>query len=148
VSRALTPALSGTTLGSNSRGGTDPLFLPSEDRAYELIRRYFSDTGTIFPFIDEQRIFNAYKNAIKNGFTSVSRSQLCILNLVFAFATFLNSGPEQVAGVNAAESEAFYQRALVLSTSSRNLHFADVETGWILLSGILQANRHQFKHSC
>ena len=91
---------------------------------------YFSNTGTIFPFIDEQRILNAYTTARKHGFYGVSRSQLCILNLVFAFATFLNARPKQGASIKIAESESFYQRAHALATSNNDsLRFADIETG-------------------
>ncbi|OAL37349.1 hypothetical protein AYO20_03198 [Fonsecaea nubica] len=89
--------------------------LPPEARALHLIRLFFSDTGMLFPYIHEQDILRTYSAARRNRFSAVSRSWLCLVNAIFAFATYISAKPDQSAEKNAAESEIFIERAQALS---------------------------------
>ena len=132
VSRAQSPLASGTTPASAIRNAVEPLRLLPEQRAYDLMRLFFSDTGMMFPFIDEQHVLKAYTIFKDNRYSGITRSWLCLFNSIFAFATYISAKPDQPVSKNAAESEVFFNRALALS-KNESLRFADVETGKILI---------------
>lgn len=130
VSRAPSPI---TTLLSETspvaaRQGVNVRSLPYEDRALHLIKLFFSDTGMLFPYIHEEGILRTYAAARRNRFAAVSRSWLCLLNTIFAFATYVSARPDQPAEKNAAESEIFIERAQALATEIE-LKSASLETG-------------------
>lgn len=129
VSRAASPV---TTLSETSPALRSQFVnirsLPSESRALHLIRLFFSDTGMLFPYIHEQDILRTYSAARRNKFTAVSRSWLCLVNVIFAFATYISARPEQPAEKNAAESEVFIERAQALSADIE-LKSANLESG-------------------
>ncbi|OAL32981.1 hypothetical protein AYO22_00066 [Fonsecaea multimorphosa] len=106
--------------------------LPPEERALHLIRLFFSDTGMLFPYIHEQDILRTYSAARRNRFTAVSRSWLCLINAIFAFATYISAKPDQSAEKNAAESEIFIERAQALSAEIE-MKSASLETVQCLL---------------
>lgn len=134
VSRAASP---GTTLLSEtspiSRFAINFRSLPSESRALHLIRLFFSDTGMLFPFIHEEGVLRTYAAARQNRFAAVGRSWLCLLNVIFAFATYISARPDQSAEKNAAESEIFIERAQALAAEIE-LKSANLETGNFLLA--------------
>ncbi|KAG9773388.1 AAT family amino acid transporter, partial [Aureobasidium melanogenum] len=132
VSRAVSPV---TTLSDSppmTRQAVNIRSLPSESRALHLIRLFFSDTGMLFPYIHEQEILRTYSAARKNRFAAVSRSWLCLLNGIFAFATYISARPDQSVWKNAAESEIFMERAQALSADIE-LKSANLETVQCLL---------------
>jgi hypothetical protein len=102
--------------------------LPSESRALHLIRLFFSDTGMLFPYIHEQDILRTYSAGRRNRFSGVSRSWLCLVNVIFAFATYISARPDQSAERNAVESEVFIERAQLLSAEIE-IRSANLETG-------------------
>ena len=102
--------------------------LPAESRALHLIRLFFSDTGMLFPYIHEHAILRTYSAARRSRFAAVSRSWLCLINVIFAFATCLSARPDQSAEKNAAESEIFIERAQALSAEIE-MKSASLETG-------------------
>ncbi|KAH0831548.1 hypothetical protein FOPE_00461 [Fonsecaea pedrosoi] len=106
--------------------------LPPEARALHLIRLFFSDTGMLFPYIHEQDILRTYSAARRNRFSAVSRSWLCLVNAIFAFATYISAKPDQSAEKNAAESEIFIERAQALS-GEIEMKSASLETVQCLL---------------
>jgi hypothetical protein len=106
--------------------------LPAEARALHLIRLFFSDTGMLFPYIHEQAILRTYSAARQSRFTAVSRSWLCLINVIFAFATYISANPDQSAEKNAAESEVFIERAQALS-GEIEMKSASLETVQCLL---------------
>lgn len=110
------------------------LSLPAEARALHLIKLFFSDTGMLFPYIHEQAILRTYSAARRNRFTAVSRSWLCLINVIFAFATYISARPDQSAEKNAAESEIFIGRAQALSAEIVELKSASLETGMFVTS--------------
>jgi hypothetical protein len=88
--------------------------LPPEPLARELIRRYFSNTGQLFPYIHEQTFIEQYNQMKLDNFRSVRRMWLGLLNMVFAMATSVSLSPDgQVSGAakRAAESDIYYRRA-------------------------------------
>ena len=106
--------------------------LPAESRALLLIKLFFSDTGMLFPYIHEQDILRTYSAARRSRFTVVSRSWLCLVNVIFAFATYISAKPDQSAEKNAAESEIFIERAQALSAEIE-MKSASLETVQCLL---------------
>jgi hypothetical protein len=129
VSRVASPVT--TTLSETSpiaRLHINVRSLPAEARAQRLIRLFFSDTGMLFPYIHEQNILRTYSAARRNRFTAVSRSWLCLINVIFAFATYISARPDQSAEKNAAESEIFIERAQALSAEIE-MKSASLETG-------------------
>jgi hypothetical protein len=88
--------------------------LPPEPLARELIRRYFFNTGQLFPYIHQQTFLGKYNQMKKDNFRGVRRMWLGLLNVVFAMATSVSLSPDgQVSGAarRAAESEIYYRRA-------------------------------------
>ncbi len=130
VSRAVSPV---TTLPSETspvapRHGVNYRSLPSESRALHLIRLFFSDTGLLFPYVHEEGVLRAYAAARQNRFMAVGKSFLCLVNVIFAFATYISARPDQTAEKNAAESEIFIERAQAL-VSDIELKSTNLETG-------------------
>ncbi|OCT54128.1 C6 transcription factor [Cladophialophora carrionii] len=133
VSRVASPVT--TTLSETSpiaRQHINVRSLPAEARAQHLIKLFFSDTGMLFPYIHEQDILRTYSTARQNRFTAVSRSWLCLVNVIFAFATYISARPDQSAEKNAAESEIFIERAQALSAEIE-MKTASLETVQCLL---------------
>ena len=93
------------------------LVIPTEDRAVHLMRLYFSDTGLMFPFISENKVMSSYYHFKERHFSGIPRSFLCLLNMMFAFATYISAKPEQAVSKSAAESEIFFNRAFHLSSN-------------------------------
>jgi hypothetical protein len=130
VSRAASPTITADdpTPRPRSSRSANIRAIPSETRAVHLIKLFFSDTGTMFPYMHEQAILDSYYNAKEHRFAAVSRSWLCLLNVIFAFATYITAHPEQSTEKNAAESEVFIDRAQALSSEIQMKH-ATIETG-------------------
>jgi hypothetical protein len=129
VSRAASPVT--TTFSETSplgRHNVNVRSLPTEGRALNLIKLFFSDTGLLFPYIHEQDILRTYSAARRHRFTAVSRSWLCLVNVIFAFATYISAKPDQSAEKNAAESEIFIERAQSLAAEIE-MKSASLETG-------------------
>ena len=82
----------------------------------------------LFPYVHETGVLGTFAAVRRNRFTAVSRSWLCLLNVIFAFATYLSARPDQTAEQNAAESEIFIERAQALA-SEIELKSASLETG-------------------
>jgi hypothetical protein len=88
--------------------------LPPDPLARELIRRYFSNTGQLFPYIHEGTFIEKYNQMQREDFKGVRRMWLGLLNVVFAMATSVSLSPDgQVFGAakRAAESDIYYRRA-------------------------------------
>lgn len=132
VSRMASPVTTISETSPTTRHHINIRSLPSETRALHLIRLFFSDTGMLFPYIHEQEILRTYSAARRNRFASVSRSWLCLVNVIFAFATYISARPDQSVEKNAAESEIFIERAQALSTEIE-MKSANLETGKYLI---------------
>jgi hypothetical protein len=92
--------------------------LPTDLVSRELLGRYFSNTGLLFPYIHERSFMVTFDQASENNFKGVRRSWLALLNIMFAHAVVhppsLRSTPRS-DGASAvrrtAESEIYYRRA-------------------------------------
>jgi hypothetical protein len=60
--------------------------LPTDFVSRELLSRYFSNTGLLFPYIHEQSFMATFDQASENHFKGVRRSWLALLNIMFAHA--------------------------------------------------------------
>lgn len=89
--------------------------LPAEQDALRLIGLFFNDTGVLFPYVYKPDVLEAYASAKAKRFVGVSRPVLCLLNIIFAFATYISLNPETLAEEDARAAEAFFQRARQLA---------------------------------
>lgn len=107
---------------------SSPCVLPSETHAMTMIQRFFADTGMLFPFISKEFIVNSYQAARATNYRRVKRSWLCLLNMIFAFATFTHSPGHRSMEKNIVESKVFFNRAQDLLAEWK-LRLADLEVG-------------------
>ncbi|OQV06994.1 Fungal specific transcription factor domain-containing protein isoform 2 [Cladophialophora immunda] len=92
--------------------------LPPDSVARELLNWYFSNTGLLFPYINEQSFMATFEQASKDKFKGVRRVWLALLNIVFAHAmvharenTTTPGSVESTAAKASAESEIYFRRA-------------------------------------
>lgn len=135
VSRLQSPDAPTVASAHLNTASVSPLVLPPECRAVHLMKLYFSDTGTMFPFINEKQVLASYYSFKRKQFSGMPRSLLCLFNAIFAFATYISAKPEQAVPKNAAESDVFFSRALALC-SNNNQQSSDIETGGLLAHSI------------
>lgn len=90
--------------------------LPPTGHAIRLIKLFFKDTGLMFPYVYEQYVIRSYHAARGRNFTGVSRPFLALLNVIFAFSTYITGKPGDVATGCANDAQVFYSRARVLSS--------------------------------
>ncbi|KAI1324929.1 fungal-specific transcription factor domain-containing protein [Xylariaceae sp. FL0255] len=92
-------------------GGVNIYVLPAEDHMASMIKDYFAKTGHLLPFIHEESFFQSYHNMKSTNFTTVRRTWLGLLNIIFAMATTLANTPHLPSERRIEESDVFYQRA-------------------------------------
>lgn len=100
----------------------DPLAIPPEAEATRLIDVYFSETGLLFPFIQENYFRASYNDAKSKRFIGVRRSYLCLLQSMLAMAAHI----DDTRGLQ--EAEKYYRRAFALQIRS-DPKLANLETG-------------------
>lgn len=88
--------------------------LPTEERTCELISRYFSDTGLLFPYIHEETFWESYNEMKSSNFTRTRRSWLGLLNIIMALATSTTIDTGSSAEERLRECDIYYQRAMGL----------------------------------
>ncbi|KAF7627707.1 C6 transcription factor [Aspergillus flavus] len=91
---------------------TDPL-LPSSEETLQLIRRYFYDTGLLFPYIHPPTFFETY-HQFKNNAKKVRRTWLGLLNIMLAMAKVTAVSARAQAELRIKESTRYYRQALNL----------------------------------
>lgn len=76
------------------------------------------------PFIERHKFFETYQQMIDHGISSVRRSWLGLLNMMFAMATSANFGHHRTVTADApnSSSDLFYKRAMILS--DRQIRYA------------------------
>jgi hypothetical protein len=102
--------------------------LPPDNETRDLLRRYFSNTGLLFPFIHEPTFFQEYEDMRSETIPKVRRTWLGLLNMVLAMASSTSADFERPAAVRRRESDVFYQRAHELCRRQM-LRGASLETG-------------------
>ncbi|GIZ46982.1 hypothetical protein CKM354_001008400 [Cercospora kikuchii] len=111
LARAASPQPRDRTTSGTLPGAADIRILPSEKHVMRLIELFFNDTGLLFPFVCKQQVLQAYNAAKVAGFSGVSRPLLCLLNVIFAFATYISIHPGSASKADANDAEVFFQRA-------------------------------------
>ncbi|KFZ23187.1 hypothetical protein V502_02339 [Pseudogymnoascus sp. VKM F-4520 (FW-2644)] len=116
-------------------GGVNIYALPSEPRAWSLIRKYFLKTGQLLPFIHEQSFCETYFQMKRDNCTMARRTWLGLLNIVFAMAATLSIDGDMSSEKRIEESDVYYQRANSLcdKESRRNISVELVQ--YLLISG-------------
>ena len=117
---------------SRSQSQKDTLYsLPPANVCHDLIDRYFSNTGLLFPYIHKESFMESYKAFEAGKFRQARRTWLGVLNMILAMASTTAVHENNVKGAKQRiqESEVFYQRALVIC-QSQMLRGTSLETGW------------------
>ena len=118
---------------SSKRGEENSIFaVPPQAETLELIHRFFSDTGLLFPYIYAPAFLETFHQMAREKFGKVRRTWLGLLNMVLAMATITTSPGVADADARIAESDVFYQRGLGLC-GSEILRGTTVEVGKIVL---------------
>lgn len=117
IARLQSPIASTAPSTPDSPASISPQVLPVESRAVCLIKLYFSDTGTMFPFVSEKQVLASYYASKDKQFSGLRHSLLCLFNAIFAFATYISAKPEQAITKCATEADVFFNRALALRSS-------------------------------
>lgn len=116
--------------------------LPSEPVARELLARYFSNAGLLFPYVHERTFMTTFDQACRDCFKGVKRTWLGLLNIIFAHAVVHEGDPSIVSrndvkstAVFTQQSEIYYQRASGLCNQQiANGTGVDVEVGMMMNS--------------
>jgi hypothetical protein len=92
--------------------------LPPDSVSRDLLGRYFSNTGLLFPYVHEQSFMATFDQASRDSFKGVRRSWLALLNIIFAHAVVHQLDPSitpRRVGVStiesSKESEIYYRKA-------------------------------------
>jgi len=122
---------------------TEAFRIPPEHETTRLMRHFFSDTGTLFPYVHETTFWNTYTAVRESRFRRVRQSWLGLLNMIMAMATSTGANPGTSSAERAAQSDIFFSR-------SKNLCFgqfiaaANIETvqAMLLMTQYLQGTRY------
>lgn len=115
----------------NVEGSVDYTHLPHDVEMDGLVGHFFSDTGSLFPFVYGPSFKATYELVKSNGFRKARRSWLGLLNAILAMATVTSASWNVTATERTAKAEAFYMRAKALCLDQM-LHNASLETGEFL----------------
>ncbi|KAL2678714.1 hypothetical protein Neosp_009465 [[Neocosmospora] mangrovei] len=111
ISRPVSPPPAQTS--TYSPPAENPHVLPSHHDVLKMVDTFFDNTGKFFPYLYKPCILRSFANMRRTGFQNVERSQLCILNLLMAFAT-THCPSDLPASARAKRGDVFLQRALLL----------------------------------
>lgn len=128
VSRMQSPNQTTALATPRTPAFTNHCALPPWQRATALIEHFFSDTGMLFPYISKSYITSSYEAARTRNFSGVKRSWLCLLNMIFAFATFTKISPHESMENNILSSKPYFNRAHELLFESK-FRLADLNLG-------------------
>ncbi|KAJ5811041.1 Transcription factor [Penicillium robsamsonii] len=103
--------------GQDQRIQVNIFALPPQANTLELIERYFSNTGLLFPYIYPPVFQDTYHQVTRENFSRVRRTWLGLLNMVLAMATITAIPGSASADARIEESDVFYQRGLGLCGS-------------------------------
>ncbi|CAI7564144.1 unnamed protein product [Penicillium glandicola] len=104
-------------IGQDRRLQVNIFALPPQENTLELIERYFSNTGLLFPYIYPPVFLETYHQMAQENFSRVRRTWLGLLNMVLAMATITAIPGSASADARIEESDVFYQRGLGLCGS-------------------------------
>jgi hypothetical protein len=82
----------------------------------------------MFPFISEEQVLASYYACKDKQFSNIRHSLLCLLNAIFAFATYISAMPGEAITKCATEADIYYHRTLAARASGTR-GSNDVEQG-------------------
>jgi hypothetical protein len=100
--------------GIRQTPGQEPLdlfALPPRHETLELVQRYFSDTGLLFPYIYPPTFFETYQHVKEDNLNKVRRTWLGLLNIMLAMVKIT-----AVPGGKPACGSSHFRGQCVLST--------------------------------
>lgn len=106
----------------------DVNFVPPAHETERLLRAYFSNTGLLFPFIDEGGFIETYEHVRAVGFSNVRRTWLGLFNMILAMATCTSNSDGEDASQQLEQADVYYCRARELC-SAQILRGASLEIG-------------------
>lgn len=113
---------------------SDATFLPDEQEVTLLVRRFFRETGMLFPYIHEGRFWDTYGSIMRSGRRSAGArsSWLGLLNMILAMA--ISTAVEEGVTMKDrySKSEVFFNRAKTLCLDQM-LTGASVEAVQVML---------------
>lgn len=117
--------------------------LPPDQRTKELIRRYFSTTGILFPYIHEVSFLEIYERLKKHNFRiGARRSWLALLNIMLAMASC--GGCQDAGNAKTMESDVFYRRSQELY-DNQMIVGATLESGERRIDHLWQNDKLRYK---
>lgn len=131
ASRPASPSPTQSAQARNAEKRVSIYHLPSEFETRELMRRYFSNTGLLFPYIHEPTFLETYELMKADNFTQVRRTWLGLLNMILAMASSTSASSDKSSTNLRLESDVFYQRAYELC-KRQMLRGTSLETGQLL----------------
>jgi hypothetical protein len=102
--------------------------LPPDQQVKALIRQYFSETGMLFPYINERVFWEDYHVFSQSGKRSIRKSWLGLLNMILAMATSTGTRKDMPMEDRYSQSEVYFTRAKTLCMDHM-LTGASVEIG-------------------
>lgn len=124
--------LSGCTPTSGQPGLVTNLALPSSEETLQLIRRYFYETGLLFPYIHPPTFLETY-DEFKNNAKKVRRTWIGLLSIMLAMAKVTAVSGHAPAESRIKESTVYYRQALNLCRGEM-LRGTTLEVGGLILS--------------
>lgn len=123
----------------SSEPSLDYLRFPPEEEMDALVSRFFTDTGSIFPFIHRETFLDTYNRVRSINLRQFRRSWLGLLNAILTMATVTSASWDMSATDRAARAEIFFARAKALCLDQM-LSGASLETvqAMLLMSQYLQ----------
>ena len=111
-----------------SNRAVDSSRLPPEPEVTRLVRQFFVDTGLLFPYIHERRLWETYRHLQKSGMKSVRNSWIALLNMILAMATCTQTSNGLTMEQRYSRAEIFFNRAKALCLDQM-IECPSVETG-------------------
>lgn len=123
----------------SSEACLDYLRLPPDEELDALVNRFFTDTGSIFPFIHRDTFLETYNTVRSINVRKLRRSWLGLLNAILTMATVTSASWDMSATDRAAKADIFFERAKALCLDQM-LSGAGLETvqAMLLMSQYLQ----------
>ncbi|KAJ6145034.1 C6 transcription factor [Penicillium chermesinum] len=113
VSRPPSPGLSGIDSTCRRQKETDIFALPPAHETSQLVHKYFTDTGLLYPYIYPPSFLETYRG-MSERHLKVRRTWLGLLNMILAMAKITAAPSGEPAEERIAAADVFYKRALSL----------------------------------
>lgn len=112
----------------------DATVLPEEQLSTMLVKQFFSETGMLFPYINEAKFWDTYGTLIGAGrkATTIRHSWLGLLNMILAMATSTAVTGAITMEDRYSQSEVYFNRAKTLCLDQM-LTGASVEAVQVML---------------